>query len=74
VLSVSISGKVSSDGKENLLADVHRSRGAHGFLSSAMVEPGAHLAPARPLLVGGLSQRMGLVEKSFPPKSFHPLQ
>jgi len=35
-----------------------------------MVEPGAYLATARLLLVGGLPQRMGLVEKEVPLSPF----
>jgi hypothetical protein len=75
VLSVLISGKVCwSHGKKDILAALHRSGRADGLLSSALVEPGAHIAAAGPLLVGGVSQRMVLVEKELPPKSFHPLQ
>ena len=32
------------------------------------------IAAAGAVLVGGVPQRMVLVEKSFPPKPFHPLQ
>lgn len=59
VLSVFIRGKVFPDGKENLLAALYRAGRCHGLGPAVlMVEPGAHLAAARPLLVGGLSQRM----------------
>ena len=72
--SVFIRGKVLANGKEDLLAAVHRAGRADGASPSAMVEPGAYIAAARLLLVDCLSQRMGLVEKTFPPKSFHQLQ
>ena len=69
-----IRGKVFANGKKDLLASFHSTGRTDGTPAPAMVEPGAYLAAARLLLVGGLSQRMGLVEKSFPPKSFHQLQ
>ena len=48
-----------ADGKKDLLAAIHRSRRTDGHLPPiAMVEPCAHIAVARPLLVGGLSERM----------------
>lgn len=60
MVSVLISGKVSgSYGKKDLLAAVHRAGRCHGLdLAVAVVEPGAHIAAAGPLLVGRLSQRM----------------
>ena len=56
-----IRGKVFVDGKEDLLAAVHRAGRGNGASPPAVVEPGAYLAAAGLLLVGGLSQRMGLV-------------
>ena len=53
------SAKVFLDGKENLLASVHRAGRCNGHLAAiALVEPGAHIAAAGALLVGGLSQWM----------------
>ena len=73
---MSISGKVLRfHGKENLLAALHRAGRCHGFRTAvSLVEPGAHLAAARILLVGRLSQRLALVEKSLPLKPFPQLQ
>jgi hypothetical protein len=59
MLSGSISGKVFSDGKEDLLAALYRSgrfNGRHPAVT--VVEPGAHRAAVGGLLVGGLSQWM----------------
>jgi hypothetical protein len=47
-----------ADGKEDFLAAVHRPGRCDGHLSSAVVEPGAHIAVAGTLLVGRLSQWM----------------
>ena len=56
------SGKVFRNGKKDLLAALHRAWRGDGAPSPVVVEPGAHLAAARLLLVGRLSQRMGLAE------------
>ena len=57
-----IRGKVFLDGKKDLLAAIHRAGRGDGTSPPVMVEPCPYLAAARLLLVGGLSQRLGLVE------------
>jgi hypothetical protein len=60
---VFIRGEVFPDGKENFLAAVHRAGRCDGrHPAVTVVESGAHLPAAGLLLVGGLSQRMDLVE------------
>ena len=46
-----------ADGKKDLLAALHRAGCCDGTSSPAVVEPGAYLAAARLMLVGGLPQR-----------------
>ena len=53
-----ISGKVSADGKEDLLDALHRPRPDHGRGLASVVGSGAHLTLGGLLLVGGVSQRM----------------
>jgi hypothetical protein len=53
---VFIRGKVLANGKEDLLAAVHRAGRGDGASPPALVEPGAYLAAARLLLVGGIQE------------------
>jgi hypothetical protein len=53
---MTISGKVFVSGKKDLLAALHRVGRSDGTPPPVVVEPGAHLAAACPLLVGGISQ------------------
>jgi hypothetical protein len=70
VVSVLISGKVStSHGKKDLLAALHRAGRCNGLDPAVpLVEPGAHIAAAGALLVGGLSQRLVSVTVLSPEK------
>jgi hypothetical protein len=51
--------RVFPDGKEDLLVALYRAGRCHGLGPAvSVVEPGAHLAAARPLLVGGVQERV----------------
>src|SRR5512146_374320 len=45
-------------GTKNILASLRHARPGRRLHAAALLEPGAHAAAARFLLVGGLSQRM----------------
>lgn len=52
-------GKVFANGKEDLLVALYRAGRCHGLGPAvSVVESGAHLAAARPLLVGGIQERV----------------
>jgi hypothetical protein len=54
-----IRGKVLPDGKEDILAAIHSSGCADGYLAPVLVvEPGAYIAAVGAVLVGSVPERM----------------